>query len=46
LLRRLLDPDSLAGGGDIEAARGELRTVVTLGGGRRDEASRLLADLP
>jgi TolA-binding protein len=33
-------------GGDVEAARGELRTVVALEGDRRAEASRLLAELP
>src|SRR5688572_17868781 len=32
--------------GDVEAARGELRTVLALEGDRRDEASRLLAELP
>ena len=32
--------------GDIEAARRELRTVVALDGNRREEASRLLAELP
>ena len=32
--------------GDIETARGELRTVMALDGDRRDEASRLLNDLP
>jgi len=32
--------------GDVEAARDELRTVLALEGDRRDEASRLLAELP
>ena len=32
--------------GDIEAARRELRTVIALGGNRRDEASGLLTALP
>lgn len=32
--------------GDVAAARGELRTVLALDGDRRDEASRLLAELP
>ena len=32
--------------GDVETARGELRTVLALEGDRRDEASRLLAELP
>lgn len=32
--------------GDIETARRELRTVIALGGDRRDEASRLLTELP
>jgi len=32
--------------GDVAAARGELRTVLALEGDRRDEASRLLAELP
>lgn len=37
---------ALIRGGDIEAAKSELRTVVALEGDRRDEASRLLAELP
>ena len=32
--------------GDIEAARRDLQTVVALDGDRRDEASRLVAELP
>lgn len=37
---------ALIRGGDIEAAKGELRTVVALEGDRRGEASRLLSELP
>ena len=32
--------------GDLDTARSELRTVIALGGERRDEATRLLTELP